>query len=94
VKKKVLLVFQLIALLLVLAFIIILLGMLLIVFSALRESEHGEKKVEGGGVFIIGPLPIVIGTSEKITKALIILALILLAFSLLVFLVFTGYLKW
>ncbi|MCC6034470.1 MAG: DUF131 domain-containing protein [Desulfurococcaceae archaeon] len=82
------------ALLLVSAFIIILLGMLLIVFSMLKETEHGEKKVEGGGVLIIGPLPIIIGTSERITKALIILALVLLIFSLLVFLTFTGYLKW
>lgn len=83
-----------IALLLVLAFIIILLGMLLIVFSVLKETERGEKKVEGGGVLIIGPLPIVIGTSEKITRVLIVLAMVLLVFSLLVFLVFTGYLKW
>jgi uncharacterized protein (TIGR00304 family) len=64
----------------------------------LKETEHGEKKVEGGGVLIIGPLPIIIGTSERITKALIILALVLLIFSLLVlllvFLIFTGYLKW
>jgi len=81
-------------LLFLVAFIVVVVGALLIFLSALRESERGEKRVEAGGVFIIGPLPIVIGTSERIAKALIILAIVLLLLSLVVFLIFTGYLRW
>lgn len=64
----------------VLAFVVILVGMLLIMLSIIgkgEEAEHGERRVEGGGVIIIGPLPIVIGTSQKIARILIILALTL-----------------
>jgi uncharacterized protein (TIGR00304 family) len=81
-------------LLILVAFTLIIIGVLLLVLSALRESERGEKKVEAGGVFIIGPVPIVIGTSERVAKVLMILAIVLLLLSLLVFLVFTGYLRW
>lgn len=81
-------------LLFLVAFVVVVIGALLIFLSALRESERGEKRVEAGGVFIIGPLPIVIGTSERVAKALIILAIVLLLLSLVVFLIFTGYLRW
>jgi len=87
-------VFWLTLLLFLVAFIVVVIGVLLIFLSALRESKHDEKRVEAGGVFIIGPLPIVIGTSERIAKALIILAIVLLLLSLVVFLIFTGYLRW
>ncbi|MEM1612366.1 MAG: DUF131 domain-containing protein [Desulfurococcaceae archaeon] len=63
-----------------LALIIVLVGMLLIVLSIIgrsEEIERGEKRVEGGGVIIVGPLPIVIGTSQRAALALIILALVL-----------------
>jgi len=65
------------------AFVIVLLGILLIVLSALR----GGVKAEGGAVVIVGPLPIVFGTSERVTKALLIAAVILTALSILLFLV-------
>lgn len=65
------------------AFVIVLLGILLIVLSALR----GGVKAEGGAVVIVGPLPIVFGTSERVTKALLIAAIILTALSILLFLV-------
>ena len=37
----------------------------------------GKGSVEGGGVIIIGPIPIAFGTSKKITGILLILAIIL-----------------
>lgn len=65
------------------AFVMVLLGILLIVLSALR----GGARAEGGAVVIVGPLPIVFGTSERVTRALIIAAIILTALSILLFLV-------
>ena len=61
--------------LILISFMLILIGIALIFFSTFKESTR--KHVEGGGVIIIGPLPIVFGTSEKVTKTLIILAIVL-----------------
>jgi len=85
--------FWLIPILILVAFIVMVIGVLLIILSTLRESEYGEKKVEAGGVFIIGPVPIVIGTSERVAKTLIVMAIALLVLALIVFLVFSSYLR-
>lgn len=79
----------------VLAFIMILLGTLLIFLSLIRESRVGESRgrFEGGGVLIVGPLPIVFGTTERVTKLLIILAIVLLLVSVISFVLVTGVLK-
>ncbi|MEM0001683.1 MAG: DUF131 domain-containing protein [Desulfurococcaceae archaeon] len=79
-------------LLLVVAFTMFMLGILFMVLSMIKESEkiqREDRKTEGGGVIIIGPLPIVIGTSEKITRILIILALLLFIVTLTTFILFT-----
>lgn len=77
-----------------LAFILVVVGVLLIFLSSLSSEEHkpGEKHVEGGGVIVIGPLPVVIGTSERITKVLIALAIALFLVVLITYLVITGWL--
>lgn len=75
----------------VIAFTVILAGALLMILSALGgRAREGERKVEGGAVVIVGPVPIVFGTSERITKALIILAIALLLVSAAVFLLLSG----
>jgi Protein of unknown function DUF131. len=64
----------------IVAFIMILLGIALIMISMLKETENSRsegKRVEGGGVIIIGPLPIVVGTSERVTRILIVMAMLL-----------------
>jgi len=61
-----------IILMLIIAFLLILIG-----FILLSLSEVGEREVRGGGVLIIGPLPIIFGTDQRVAKGLIILALIL-----------------
>ncbi len=52
-------------------------------------EEHREQKrrVEGGGVVLVGPIPIIIGSSWKITLTLILatIILVLLAFFLFTF---------
>ncbi|MGC8975729.1 MAG: TIGR00304 family membrane protein [Thermoprotei archaeon] len=50
-------------------------GFLLLFATSLRRSS--EHKFEGGGVLIIGPIPIVFGTSQKISVILLVLAIAL-----------------
>ncbi len=57
-------------------------GMLLIALSTLR----GTRRLEGGAVLVIGPLPIAIGTSERVTRALLILAIALTVLTFALFL--------
>ena len=67
--------------------VLALVGILLIFLSALKAQEKAGGRVEGGAVVVIGPLPLVFGTSERVAKALMVLAIALFAVVLAVFLV-------
>lgn len=67
------------------AFILILAGVLLLILSTLKAARN-TGRVEGGAVLIIGPVPLVIGTSEKVTRSLVAIAVMFTAFSVAVFL--------
>ncbi|MEO3993186.1 MAG: DUF131 domain-containing protein [Desulfurococcaceae archaeon TW002] len=54
---------------------IIVVGFLLLFVTLLRQSKN--YKFEGGGVFIVGPIPIVFGTSQKVSAILMVLAIAL-----------------
>ncbi len=54
---------------------IVVIGVLLIFIAGI--SSQGESRVEGGGVVVIGPIPIVFGSSQRITIILLVLAIIL-----------------
>ena len=41
------------------------------------REEDGERRVRGGGVIIIGPVPIVFGTDKQSVKVLLVLAIVL-----------------
>jgi uncharacterized protein (TIGR00304 family) len=62
---------------------IILVGFL-VVFLAMtmagRSSESGDRRtqVEGGGVILIGPIPIVFGSDAKWTSVAIVLTILLI----------------
>jgi len=56
---------------------LILIGFLLVLIGTLI-SAFGEGDVEGGGVIMIGPIPIVFGTGRGATLAMV-LAVILMA---------------
>jgi uncharacterized protein (TIGR00304 family) len=75
------------ALLIMAAFFLIIVGMLLLLLHGLREGG----KVEGGGVLVIGPFPIVFGTNQRIARDLMIIALI---FMVAVVLLFLFMLRW
>lgn len=56
----------------------ILLGLLLLALGALRAG-----KTEGGGLIVIGPFPVVFGTSDWIVKTLLAAGVALAVFFLL-----------
>jgi uncharacterized protein (TIGR00304 family) len=57
------------------------------IFIAIMRSARGTGKVRGGGVVMIGPVPIVFGTDKESARILILLGIalmiVLLLFSLL-----------
>lgn len=48
-------------------------------------SEKTELKIRGGGVIMLGPIPIIFGSDKESAKTAIILAIILMFLSLLIF---------
>lgn len=75
--------------LILVGFGLILLGMFLMFLSIVVEAsrrEDGKASGEAGGVVIIGPVPIVFGTSQRVTKIVLILAIVLTALALALFL--------
>ncbi len=48
-----------------------------------RDQEPREMKVKGGGVILIGPVPIVFGTDKRYALLLTILAIVLMLLALL-----------
>lgn len=62
-----------------LGFIIIIVGFFIIFAGVLLHILRGNKgKIEGGGIILIGPIPIVWGTGSKIVLALTIISIIIL----------------
>ncbi|MEM1628063.1 MAG: DUF131 domain-containing protein [Desulfurococcaceae archaeon] len=79
----------------VISMILVILGVLLIFLSMLKSiSESEERKTEAGGVVIIGPFPIVFGTSKEISKIMLILAIVLTIIVFIVFLITIGLVRW
>ncbi|MEM0218692.1 MAG: DUF131 domain-containing protein [Desulfurococcaceae archaeon] len=77
------------------SFAVVSIGVILLMLSILREftKAGAEGKVEAGGVVIVGPVPIVFGTTTRITKVLVVLAIALMIVTLLVYLVLSGVLR-
>jgi uncharacterized protein (TIGR00304 family) len=80
-------------------FTLVLIGVLLIIvgfalffLATITRESREESRVEAGGVLVIGPVPIVIGTSQRIAKAVLILALALFIVAI-VFFVLTQWFK-
>ena len=56
----------------------------------LAIARAGRGEFRGGGVLLIGPLPIVVGTDEEVVKWAIALTVVAMAFFLALTLVATG----
>ncbi len=57
-----------------------------IVLSSLGGADRGETKVEGGGVVLVGPVPIIFGTNAKWAVIALILAIVLTALTVFLYL--------
>ena len=60
--------------LILLGIVLIFLGMLILMLSLWRA---GEGRAEAGGVVIVGPVPIVFGTSQRVATTVMVLAIVL-----------------
>jgi len=69
--------------LILLGIVLIFLGVLILMLSLWRA---GEGRAEAGGVVIVGPVPIVFGTSQRIAATVMVLAIALTVVVLLLFL--------
>ncbi|WP_297536242.1 DUF131 domain-containing protein [Thermococcus sp.] len=58
---------------------LILIGFLLVFIGTIVSAFSGESEVQGGGVIMIGPIPIVFGTNRGALTLAMILAVILMA---------------
>jgi uncharacterized protein (TIGR00304 family) len=71
---------------------IVILGMLIIFGGIIKEStgrgEGSKRDVKGGGVVLIGPIPIIFGTDRRSASTVVVLAIILILVS------FLFYRKW
>jgi uncharacterized protein (TIGR00304 family) len=66
----------------------ILVGFLVVLLATAmsgRSSKDGEKRTEvrGGGVVMVGPIPIIFGSDAKWASAAIVLAIVLVVIALL-----------
>jgi len=66
--------------------VIIFIGFL-ILFIGMFSSSRKEGNVEAGGVIIIGPVPIVFGSSKHISTLMLILAIILTVIVLITYII-------
>jgi len=57
---------------------LIFIGFMLIFIGTLMAATGGETDVEGGGVIMIGPIPIVFGTSRGATLAMVLAIFLML----------------
>ncbi len=66
--------------------VLIVLGMLTIFVGMLSQSlgsaSMSKSEIKGGGVILIGPIPIVFGTDAESVKTVLILAIILMLVAL------------
>jgi uncharacterized protein (TIGR00304 family) len=69
--------------LILLGIVLIILGMFILMLSLWRA---GEGRGEAGGVVIVGPVPIVFGTSQRMAATVMVLAIVLTVVALLLFL--------
>ncbi len=67
--------------------LLVLAGVLLVVVGLFRAGRRGGSDVKGGGVVLIGPIPIVFGSDAKWASVAIGLAIVLIALALVFFLV-------
>jgi uncharacterized protein (TIGR00304 family) len=66
--------------------VLILIGIFAIVIGLLILAFSKSAKIEGGGVFFVGPFPIIFGSSERIVYVVLAVTLIIMLIYLFVIL--------
>ncbi len=56
------------------------------IFIMLIKSVSTRRRMRGGGLIMIGPIPIIFGTDKETIKILIILAIALMIFAVIIML--------
>jgi uncharacterized protein (TIGR00304 family) len=77
-------------------FILILLGIIIVVVAFLLiilKNRNGKSKIKGGGVILLGPIPIIFGTDKEAVKTIILLSILLIVTFLIASIVFHYLLK-
>jgi uncharacterized protein (TIGR00304 family) len=68
--------------------VLIIIGVFIIILAILlissKSAGKGRGRVRGGGVIMIGPVPIIFGTDRKSLKTVILLAIVLMVIVLIV----------
>ena len=69
-----------------LGFVLIIAGIIVIFAAIILASKGNEKKsrVQGAGIIMIGPIPIIFGTDKKSVKTVLTLALALTIIALII----------
>ncbi|MCE4618648.1 MAG: DUF131 domain-containing protein [Desulfurococcales archaeon] len=67
--------------------VLLFLGLLLIFIGSFIGFREGSGKVEGGGVILIGPIPIIFGTSSKAAVLAAALAVVIMILAIIFYMV-------
>ncbi|MCD6340554.1 MAG: DUF131 domain-containing protein [Desulfurococcales archaeon] len=87
------------ALIFTLGMVLIFVGFIIVILSLILSytkpspAGRGGAKVSGGGVIIVGPVPIVFGTDKRAALAAAVVGAILTIIVLVVFLITSGYVQ-
>jgi uncharacterized protein (TIGR00304 family) len=73
-------------LLVCIGFLIILAGIFSMAYQAWKTGEVEKPEVRGGGIIMIGPMPIIFGTDAAALRILMILAIVLMVIAAILFL--------
>ncbi|MFZ2070659.1 MAG: DUF131 domain-containing protein [Halobacteriota archaeon] len=65
--------------------LIIFVGMLKIVYQTGKTREMEKPDVRGGGIIMIGPIPIIFGTDVGVLKVVMIFAVVLMLLATILF---------
>ncbi len=67
--------------------VLVFVGVIVMSVALLDRARKGGAEVKGGGVVMIGPIPIIFGSDAKWTSVAIVLALVLVLVTLLLYMV-------
>lgn len=73
--------------LVLLGIVMLFLGLILIFIGSFISFSEGTSKVEGGGVILIGPIPIIFGTSSKAAVLAAVLAVVIMILAIIFYMV-------